>query len=97
MSKKERDRERERDNPRNLISVKKNLSGEAEDEIFTFPKPPNQGHKQLPTECPKIYRKSVLHLLQYTANIHLSRCSRDLLHTSREQEQTGYRSKAIGK
>ena len=27
------------------------------------------------TECPKIYRKSVLHMLMYTANIYLSRCS----------------------
>ena len=30
------------------------------------------------TECPKIYRKSVLHLLNHTANIYLSRCSKDL-------------------
>ena len=29
-------------------------------------------------ECPKIYRKSVLHLLGYTANLYLSRCSTDL-------------------
>ena len=29
-------------------------------------------------ECPKIYRKSVLHLLKYTTNIYLSRCSTDL-------------------
>ena len=32
----------------------------------------------LPTECPKINRKSVLHLLKYTENIYLSRCSTDL-------------------
>ena len=31
------------------------------------------------TECPKIYRKSVLHLLQYTANLYISRYSRELL------------------
>ena len=30
------------------------------------------------SECLKIYRKSVLHLLKYTANIYLSRCSTDL-------------------
>ena len=30
------------------------------------------------TECPKIYRKSVLHLLKYTENLYLSRCSTDL-------------------
>ena len=30
------------------------------------------------TECPKIYRKSVLHLLKYTANLYLSRGSTDL-------------------
>ena len=30
------------------------------------------------TECPIIYRKSVLHLLKYTTNIYLSRCSTDL-------------------
>ena len=30
------------------------------------------------TECPKSYRKSVLHLLKYTANLYLSRCSTDL-------------------
>ena len=34
--------------------------------------------KQQCTECPKIYRKSVLHLLKYTANLYLSRCSTDL-------------------
>ena len=27
------------------------------------------------TECSKIYRKLVLHLLKYTPNINLSRCS----------------------
>ena len=32
----------------------------------------------LPTECPKFYRKSVLHLLKYTANLHLSRISTDV-------------------
>ena len=30
------------------------------------------------TECPKIYRKSVLHLLKYTVNLYLIRCSTDL-------------------
>ena len=30
------------------------------------------------TECPKINRKSVLHLLRYTENIYLSRCSTNL-------------------
>ena len=30
------------------------------------------------TECPKIYRKSVLYLLKYTANLYQSRCSTDL-------------------
>ena len=30
------------------------------------------------TECPKIYHKSVLHLLRYTANLYLSRCVTDL-------------------
>ena len=30
------------------------------------------------TECPKIYRKYVLHLLKYTANLYLIRCSTDL-------------------
>ena len=30
------------------------------------------------TECPKSYRKSVLHLLKYTENLYLSRCSTDL-------------------
>ena len=39
----------------------------------TFQKKPNYG-----TECPKSYRKSVLHLLKYTANLYLSRCSTDL-------------------
>ena len=33
---------------------------------------------KLVTECPRINRKSVLHLLKYTENIHLSRCSTDL-------------------
>ena len=33
---------------------------------------------QIATEFPKIYRKSVLHLLKYTANLYLSRCSTDL-------------------
>ena len=27
------------------------------------------------TECPKIYRKSILHLLKFTANLYLGRCS----------------------
>ena len=27
------------------------------------------------TECPKIYRKSLRHLLKYTATLYLSRCS----------------------
>ena len=27
------------------------------------------------TECPRSYRKSVLHLLKYAANLYLSRCS----------------------
>ena len=30
------------------------------------------------TECPKIYRKSVLHLLKYRFAVNLSRCSIDL-------------------
>ena len=30
------------------------------------------------TECPKSYRKSVLHLLKYTAHQYLSECSTDL-------------------
>ena len=30
------------------------------------------------TECLKFYRKSVLHLLKYTANLNLSRFSTDL-------------------
>ena len=30
------------------------------------------------TECPKIYRKSVLHLLKYRFAVYLSRCSTDL-------------------
>ena len=30
------------------------------------------------TECPKIYRKSVLHLLKYIFAVYLSRCSTDL-------------------
>ena len=30
------------------------------------------------TEYPKTYRNSVLHLLKYTANLYLSRCSTDL-------------------
>ena len=30
------------------------------------------------TECPKNYRKSVQHLLKYTANLYLSRCGTDL-------------------
>ena len=30
------------------------------------------------TKCPKILRKSVLHLLKYTANLHLSRCRSDM-------------------
>ena len=30
------------------------------------------------TECPKIYRKSVRHLLRHTANLYFSRCSTDL-------------------
>ena len=29
-------------------------------------------------ECPKIYRISVLHMLKCTANLYLSRCSKDL-------------------
>ena len=29
------------------------------------------------TECPKIYCTSVLHLLKYTENLYLSRCSTD--------------------
>ena len=35
-------------------------------------------YKTLCTECTKIYRKYVLHLLKYTANLYLSRCSTDL-------------------
>ena len=27
------------------------------------------------TECPKIYRKSILHILKYTTNLYLSRCN----------------------
>ena len=30
------------------------------------------------TECPKIYRKFVLHLLKYKFSVYLSRCSTDL-------------------
>ena len=30
------------------------------------------------TECLKIYRKSVLHLLKHAANLYLSRCRTDL-------------------
>ena len=30
------------------------------------------------TECPKIYRKSVLNLLKYRFAVYLSRCSTDL-------------------
>ena len=30
------------------------------------------------TECPKMFRKYVLHLLKCTTNLHLSRCSTDL-------------------
>ena len=30
------------------------------------------------TVCPKIYRKSVLHLLKYRFAVYLSRCSTDL-------------------
>ena len=33
---------------------------------------------RLPTECPKIYRKSLLYMLQYTANLYLKGCSTDL-------------------
>ena len=29
------------------------------------------------TECPKIYRSILKHLLKYTANLYLSRCSTD--------------------
>ena len=35
-------------------------------------------HYFLYTDCPKMYRKSVLHLVQYIANLYLSRCSADL-------------------
>ena len=31
------------------------------------------------TECPEIYRKTILHLLKYAADLYLSRCSTDLL------------------
>ena len=34
--------------------------------------------KLLHTACPKIYRKSVLHLIKYTANLYLRRCNTDL-------------------
>ena len=30
------------------------------------------------TECPKNYRKSVLHLVKYTTNLYLSRCCTDM-------------------
>ena len=30
------------------------------------------------TECPKIYQKSVLHLLKYTTNLYSNKCSTDL-------------------
>ena len=30
------------------------------------------------TECPKMYRKSVLHLLKYRVTVYLNRCSADL-------------------
>ena len=30
------------------------------------------------TECPKIYRKAVLHLLKYRSSVYFSRCSTDL-------------------
>ena len=33
---------------------------------------------KLNTECPKIYRKSVLHLLKYNVNLYLNICSTDL-------------------
>ena len=36
------------------------------------------GITRITTECPKIYRKSVQHLLEYTANLYLSRYSTDL-------------------
>ena len=37
------------------------------------------GKEYLPvTECPKIYRKSVLYLLKYRFAVYLSRCSTDL-------------------
>ena len=42
--------------------------------LFDHPHPCVNMH----TECPKIYRKSVLHLLKYTTNLYLSRCSTDL-------------------
>ena len=32
----------------------------------------------LDTERPKIYRKTVPHLLKYTANLYVSRCSTNL-------------------
>ena len=35
----------------------------------------NSSCEGLNTECPKIYHKSILHLLKYTANLYLSRCS----------------------
>ena len=36
------------------------------------------GNTHRHTECPKSYRKSVLHLLRYTKNLYLSRCSTHL-------------------
>ena len=38
----------------------------------------HSNHKYTAAECPKIYRKSVLQLLRYTANFYLSRYSTHL-------------------
>ena len=35
-------------------------------------------HRIIHTEFPKSYRKSVLHLVKYTASLYLNRCSTDL-------------------
>ena len=35
-----------------------------------------QSYNHVPTECTKSYRKSVLHLLKYTANLYLNKCSK---------------------
>ena len=45
---------------------------------YTYPPFPNLNCVNVCTECPKIYRKSVLHLLKYRFAVYISRRSTDL-------------------